>query len=295
VTRGFQRVDIAPLRAATGKHDAREVTDSALRILSEPRDRPLYLWLHYFDAHPPYGPPPGAKPPDHDDRTFYTEELGYIDEQLGRLIDAVDHRSEPVYLVITSDHATSFHPVPESRHFHYGYDIYTSTLHVPLVFHGPGIRTGRNDHVVATMDVTPTMANLFGLNPKGRFEGTSLAAELLNGTTDPDRLVFHEFYLPENVFRGHGDPLEFVSARTDRYDLVLNRKHGSYELYDWNADYWEQNDLYEELAHTPEVAHLRSLLAAFVQRYNPVSVSPTMPALGSRPGSNRAGFPAVEP
>jgi arylsulfatase A-like enzyme len=294
VTRGFQRVDASPLRAATGKHDAREVTDSALRVLSEPRDKPLYLWLHYFDAHPPYGPPPGARPPARDDHTFYTEELGYIDEQLGRLIEAVDHRSEPVYLILTSDHATSFHPVPESRHFHYGYDIYTSTLHVPLVFHGPGIHAGRDDHVVATMDVAATMANLFGLNAKGRFEGTSLASELLNGASDAGRLVFQEFFLPENVFRGHGEPLEFVSLRTDRYDLILNRKHGSYELYDWTADYWEQNDLYEEQAHTPEVAHLRSLLGAFVMRYASASVTPTMPALGSKPGSSRAGFPAVE-
>jgi arylsulfatase A-like enzyme len=294
ITRGFQRVDSTPLRAATGKHDAREVTDSALQVLSQTRDRPLYLWLHYFDAHPPYGPPPGVKAPSRDDRTFYTEELAYIDAQLGRLIDAVDHRSEPVYLILTSDHATSFHPVPESRHFHYGYDIYTSTLHVPLIFHGPGIHAGRNDHVVATMDVAATMANLFNLNAKGRFEGTSLATELLNGTNDPSRMVFQEFYLPENVFRGHGDPLEFVSLRTDKYDLILNRKHGTYELYDWTADYWEQNDLYEELARTPDVAHLRSLLSGFVMRYASALVTPNMPSLAPQQFSGRSGFPAVE-
>ncbi len=294
VTRGFQRVDSAPLRAATGKHDAREETDSALRALSEPRDKPLYLWLHYFDAHPPYGAPPGVQPPSRDDRTFYTEELGYIDQQLGRLFDAINHRSEPVYLILTSDHATSFHPVPESRHFHYGYDIYTSTLHVPLFFHGPGIRPGRNDHVVATMDVAATMANLFNLNTKGRFEGTSLATELLNGSTDSTRLVFQEFYLPENVFRGHGDPLEFVSVRTDKWDLILNRKHGTYELYDWTADYWEQNDLYEELARTPDVAHLRSLLGGFVMRYASATVAPSLPSLAQQPFSGRSGFPAVE-
>jgi choline-sulfatase len=292
VTRGFQNVDAAALHAATGKHDAREVTDEALRIMSAQRDKPLYLWVHYFDAHPPYGPPPGVTPPDKDDRTYYTEELQYIDQQLGRIIDAVDARTEPVYLVLTSDHATSFHPVPESRHFHYGYDIYTSTLHVPLIFHGPGIKPGRNDHVVATMDVAPTIANLFNLNTKGRFEGTSLAPELLNGTSDADRMTFHEFYLPENLFRGHGDPLEFVSLRTDKLDLVLNRKHGTYELYDWIADYWEMNDLYEERARTPEVAHLRSLLGAFILRYDSASMS--LPSPATRPGSSRSGYPAVE-
>lgn len=293
VTRGFQRVDTSALHANTGKHDAREVTDAALAALSEEREKPLYMWVHYFDAHPPYGPPPGVKPPDRDDRTYYAEELAYIDRQLGRLIDAVDHRPEPLYLIVTSDHATSFYPIAGVRHWNYGYDIYTSTLHVPLIVHGPGLRTGQADHVVSTMDVAPTMANLFNLNTKVRFEGTSLAPELLDGASDPNRLVFHEYYLPENVFRGHGDPLEFVSLRTDQYDLILNRKHGTYELYDWRADYWEKNDLYEERGRTPEVAHLRSLLAAFVVRYDAAATE--APAAPWRATVSRPGLSAVEP
>ena len=52
VTRGFQRVDDSAQRA--GKHNAPGVTDAALRILSENRDQPLYLWVHYYDAPPPY-------------------------------------------------------------------------------------------------------------------------------------------------------------------------------------------------------------------------------------------------
>ncbi len=205
ITKGFQRVDTSALSSPAGKHDAAEVTDAALRILSEQRTRPLYLWVHYYDAHPPYGPPPGVTPPDHDDRTYYDEELTYIDAELGRLIDAVDHRSDPTYVVLTADHATSFHPVPEMRHWNYGYDIYTSTLHVPLLFHGPGLKTGRSTDVVSTMDIAPTLANLLGLDTKGRFEGTSLAPELLLAATDPKRMLFHEYDLPENEFRGKGE------------------------------------------------------------------------------------------
>jgi arylsulfatase A-like enzyme len=281
ITKGFQHVDTTALRSFSGHSNAQEVTDAALRILSEQRDRPLYMWVHYFDAHPPYGVPPGvAPPPVRDDRTLYEEELGYIDRQLGRLFDAIDGRSVATYptiLVLSSDHATSFHPVPESRHFHYGYDIYTSTLHVPLIFHGPGLQIGRDDDVVSTMDIAPTLANLLRLNDQGRFEGTSLAWELVKGIDDPKRVLFHEFYLPENIFRGSGDPLEFVSARSNRYDLILNRKRGTYELYDWPVDYYEQRDVYEERARAPEVTHLKSLLGAFVQqksRREPISAAP---------------------
>jgi arylsulfatase A-like enzyme len=295
VTRGFKEVDSSALRSPSGKHDAVEVTDAALRVLSEPRDRPLYLWAHYFDAHPPYAPPPGFHAPDHKDETFYDEELAYIDKELGRLIDAIDHRAEPTYLIVTSDHATSFYPIEGVRHWNYGYDIYTSTLHVPLIIHGPGVRTSRFDDVVSTMDVAPTLANLASLNMKGRFEGTSLLPEALEGKTDPLRTTFHEYYLPENEFRGHGDPLEFVSLRTDKYDLVLNRKHGSYELYDWRADYWEEHDLYEERARTPEVARLRSLLGAFIYRYAAHSALHVPSASNARNTFGARGYSAVEP
>ena len=297
ITKGFQRVDTSALSTPAGKHDAVEVTDAALRILSEQRTRPLYLWVHYYDAHPPYGPPPGIKPPDRDDRTYYDEELAYIDTQLGRLVDAIDHRDDPTYIVLTADHATSFHPVPELRHWNYGYDIYTSTLHVPLLFHGPGLRTGLREDVVSTMDVAPTLANVVGLDTKGRFEGTSLAPELLAGASDSRRMLFHEYDLPENEFRGKGDPLEFVSVRTDQYDLILNRVHGSYELYDWAADYWELHDLYGERARLPEVAQLRAILNTFVFKYRPgaAAAAPTV-MLGGHPlMGRRHTVTAVEP
>ena len=295
ITKGFQRVDTSALSAPTGKHDAVEVTDATLRILSEERTRPLYLWVHYYDAHPPYGPPPGVTPPNHDDRTYYDEEVAYIDAQLGRLIDAVDHRSDPTYLVLTSDHATSFYPVPGLRHWNYGYDIYTSTLHVPLLFHGPAVRTGLSEDVVSTMDVAPTLANLIGLDTKGRFEGTSLAPELLEGKSDPKRMLFHEYDLPENEFRGKGDPLEFVSLRTDQYDLILNRLHGTYELYDWAADYWELSNLYEERARLPEVAQLRAVLNTFVFKYRAGSPAKTPVAIGRSWLGRHHTFAAVEP
>jgi arylsulfatase A-like enzyme len=124
------------------------------------------------------------------------------------------------------------------------------------------------------MDVAPTLANLFHLNDLGRFEGTSLASELLNGVDDPGRVTFHEYYLPENEFYGGGDPLKLVSARTDQYDLVLNRERGTYELYDWTADYYEQRDLYEDQARSPEVARLRSALGAFIVQASPNQTPP---------------------
>jgi choline-sulfatase len=266
MTRGFQHVDASAIPA--GKHNAPQVTEAALRALaSAGRDAPVYLWVHYYDAHSPYGLPPGAPPVEpRSDERLYEAELSYIDKALGPLIAAVEARPEPTYLIVTADHATVFHPDPSTRHGHYGYDLYSATLHVPLILRGPGIPPGRVDGLVSTMDIVPTIADLLRLS-SASFEGTSLLPEALAAKGDPNRVLFHEYYLPERGFRGQ-DPLEIVSVRNARYNLVLDRTRGMYELYDWTADYFERRDLYEDQARSPDVLRLRSLLGSFVLRYH---------------------------
>jgi len=264
VTRGFGHTDASAL--PSGKHNAQQVTDAALRMLSEQRDRPLYMWVHYFDAHPPYGPIAGVDYASRDDESYYRAELTHIDRELGRLLFALEQRPDATYVILTSDHATVFHPNPASRHFHYGYDLYSATLHVPLIIHGPGVTPGRVDGIVSTMDVAPTILDLMKVSQPPQFNGWSLVPEALGNKPDPRRLLFHEFYLPEFVLRGK-DPLQIVSVRDDRWDLILNRDRGTFELYDWRADYYEQHELYESMSRSPEVARLRSSLGAFLQQF----------------------------
>jgi hypothetical protein len=101
------------------------------------------------------------------------------------------------------------------------------------------------------------------------FEGTSLVPELLAGRRDPQRILFHEYYLPERKFVGY-EPLEIVSLHQGPWNLVLNRVRGTFELYDWTADYFEQTDLYERQSRSPDVQHLKLLLASFLNQFSPL-------------------------
>jgi arylsulfatase A-like enzyme len=264
LTRGFQQVDASAVSA--GKHNAREVTDAALRALSMSEQRPTYLWVHYYDAHSPYSLPPGLPDLHQTDEAIYEAELRFIDGEVGRLLAAVEARPEGAYVIVTADHATVFHPDPSTRVGHYGYDLYTATLHVPLTIRGPGIVPGAIDGVVSTMDIAPTITDLLRISDRARLEGTSLLPEMLAREHDASRVIFHELYLPERGFRGD-DPLQLVSVRDDRWNLVLDRAQGGYELYDWTADYFERHGVYEDNSQLPEIQHLRSLLGAFVQQF----------------------------
>lgn len=276
LTRGFQHVDTSAI--GSQKFNAAQVTDAALRALSAAGEEPLYLWVHYYDAHGPYRAPPGYDGP-RDEESFYVASLTFIDSQLQRLFAALDARSDSVYLILTADHATVFHPDPSTRRGHYGNDLYTATLHVPLIVRGPGIAPGRVEELVSTMDIAPTVADLLRVKERPDVEGTSLIPELFTQQRDPGRALFHELFLYERELHGM-DPLEIVSVHQDRFNLVLDRVRGIYELYDWKADYFERRDLYEDDASSPEATHLRSLLGSFVHEFDrhPAPSPPAQPA-----------------
>jgi arylsulfatase A-like enzyme len=126
------------------------------------------------------------------------------------------------------------------------------------------------------MDIAPTILDLMRISPPSQFNGTSLMPELFERQHDAKRYLFHEYYLPEFILRGK-DPLQIVSVRDARWNLILNRDRGIYELYDWPTDYYEQHDLYESMALTPEVGHLRSMLGAFLLQFDN---RPDLAALG---------------
>lgn len=265
LTRGFQHVDTSAV--GSQKFNAARVTDAALRALSAPGEQPLYLWVHYYDAHGPYVAPPDYGDGPRSDEAFYAAALTFVDRQLERLFAAIDARNDPVYLIVAADHATVFHPDPSTRRGHYGNDLYTATLHVPLIVRGPGIAPGHVDDLVSTMDIAPTISDLLNIKDRSEQEGTSLLPELFSNRRDPERPLFHELFLYERELHGT-DPLELVSVRQGRFNLVLDRVHGTYELYDWTSDYFEQRDLYEDEARSPEALRLRALLGSFMEEFN---------------------------
>jgi arylsulfatase A-like enzyme len=50
---------------------------------------------------------------------------------------------------------------------------------VPLIFYGDGIRAGRYDAFVRTVDLAPTLAALAGVKPTERLDGVVLTDALL--------------------------------------------------------------------------------------------------------------------
>jgi len=160
-----------------------DVTAAAAEWLRAHGGAPFFLWVHYFDPHAPYDPPPPY------DKEFagreYDGEIAYADACLGRLLEALEKsgRAGETLVVLASDHGEGLGAHEEKTH---GIFIYDSTLHVPLIVAGPGAAAGRVvEAQVGLADVLPTVLEMLGWPaPKG-LDGKSLAP--LAGPSRPGR------------------------------------------------------------------------------------------------------------
>lgn len=272
-TRGFSIVDDSPVKVRSN-HNAAQVTTQALDLLQRERTEPLFMWVHYYDPHSPYHQPDGVTRFGSSDSDIYDAEVLYTDTHLQPLLEALTARPNTL-TILTADHGTAFHPQPQTRRARYGYDVYTATLHVPLLFHAPFLKPRVWSGVVSTLDIYPTIADLLRLGPPAGLCGSSLAPVLLASDPPPRGPTFHQFYLPERTLRDNEDGLLKVAVRNDEYNLVFNREDGSYELYDWRADYYEMNDLARSTEHRDTFDLLRETLLSFVQAARPGRVGST--------------------
>ncbi|MCB9744118.1 MAG: sulfatase-like hydrolase/transferase [Alphaproteobacteria bacterium] len=150
---------------------ADEVVDDALASL-EGQEGPLFVWLHFFDAHWPYEPPP---PHDmvHAGRP-YDGEIAFADRQLGRFLSWWDETQARSLVVMTADHGEGLGDGGERTH---GFLLHDGTIHVPLILRGEGVGAGeRVTDPVSHVDIVPTVLSIVGLEPHEGLQGRDLRA-----------------------------------------------------------------------------------------------------------------------
>jgi choline-sulfatase len=152
---------------------------------------PFFTWLHFYDPHFPYAPPPPYS------KTFaerpYDGEIAYTDEIIGKTIKLLEPNT---LLIITSDHGESLGEHGENAH---SYFIYDATLRVPLIFHWPGKLSAKQSIAaqVRLVDLYPTILDLASIQSQSKISGTSLKP-MLNGQkiSDPGYASYCETFTP---------------------------------------------------------------------------------------------------
>jgi choline-sulfatase len=223
LARGFERYDDD---IKGNERSARDTTDAALAFLERaPADRPLLLWVHYFDPHAPYEPPDPfaaeyASAP-------YLGEVAAMDAQLGRLVEAFERRAQGrAAMIVAGDHGEGLGDHGESLH---GNLVYQSTMRVPLVIAGPGVEPGVTEAPASIRRVYHTVLDWAGIDAatgEGRASLRHDAAEVVLGEAMKPFLSYG--WRPQ------------VMAVEGRLKAIWA---GQLEVYDVSADPGERTDI----------------------------------------------------
>jgi arylsulfatase A-like enzyme len=138
--------------------DALLTTDAGIKYLGEKAQdgaHPFLLFLHYRCTHDPY-----IKHPEWDfgdsDVDRYDSAMAYCDSQIGRLIDAIDTRTDKdrTAVILFSDHGELFGEHGLTNH---GNSLFEPDVRILLVARVPKGTVRRVDDPVSLMDVAPTI------------------------------------------------------------------------------------------------------------------------------------------
>jgi choline-sulfatase len=262
-----------------------ERTDEAIAWLEDkaPRDEPWTLYLSYQPPHFPltapeeywerYSPAEMDLPFDYpaatdhpivadlhehfqgtdlDKETLRRLRTGYyalvtaIDEQIGRVLDALEStgQDEETVVIYTSDHGE----ILGDHGLWWKCCTYEPAVGIPLVMAGPDVPSGRRvDTPVSLVDLVPTIADITGVPHAAEWSGTSVLP--LFDREDDERVAFSEYhahgprngmfmirkgdykyvYYPDNppqLFDLENDPHELTNlADTEKYAAVQSGLH----------------------------------------------------------------------
>lgn len=195
-----------------------ETTDHALALVDQADpDKPLFIWVHYYDAHNPYEAPPEyeerfvseptlkwGKPKkammnianayqdrqttEADElwfREMYQAEVAFQDAEMGRLLEGLEARGvlADASIVVTADHGEAFF---EDRYGPVGHgpEIDIPLTRVPLIVVPRTGETGVVEELVAVSDVGGTLLGLAGI-PGGLGDGRDLGPALRGESLSP--------------------------------------------------------------------------------------------------------------
>jgi hypothetical protein len=255
---GFSHVELPSHR-----WDAATVTRRALADLEGAHGR-HYLWIHYYDAHTPYGGGDSiggvlaqVAAPSRDE---YAAELATIDTQLGAFLDALEaaERLPRTLLVVTGDHGEAFgeHGVA----FHH-VSAYEQVVRVPAILAGPGVAARRFGGLVTHRDLPATIVGAFaraGAEPDVEEFGRSW----LRLRAAPDGPL-HRFVVIRSgrAVSGRASLSPILAIVEGRFKLVKGLEDTLFELFDELDDPAETRDL--SAAEAVERARLSQHLALF--------------------------------
>jgi arylsulfatase A-like enzyme/Flp pilus assembly protein TadD len=203
---------------------------------------PFFAWLHLYDPHEPYRPPPPFRDVFRD--SPYDGEIAFDDAIVAAVLDRLGQLGlrDSTIVAVAGDHGESLGDHGEETHSMF---VYEPALRVPLIFWRPGlVPAGRVvGEPVRLNDVAPTLLQLAGSPVGDTDQGRSLVPLMEGRAAGSFPPIYAETLLPQ--FYMNWAPLRAISD--GRWKLVEAPRP---ELYDLSSDAGETVNRYDERPQT---------------------------------------------
>lgn len=271
--------------------NAGQINQQVFDWLGHRSGRPYFLFINYVDAHRPYLPPapydrrfgripkavlwhtgfalheghwsqPVSVRERQDLVDGYDNSLNYLDEQVGRLLDTLRTSRDAgrTFVIVAGDHGESF---GEHGTYDHGWNLYREVLQVPLLVAGPGLPAGQRVESVAELrELFPTVIQLALARAGAPVEQASLSRFWTPGSaSETSAPVVSELTRWTRDWRQEA-MLSLVDAR---WQYILD-SNGHAELFDWQNDAAEQQDVGSQAALQTVVERLGSQMESILGR-----------------------------
>ncbi|MFN8549380.1 MAG: sulfatase [Candidatus Eisenbacteria bacterium] len=205
-------------------------------------ERPVFLWVHLYDAHAPWTPaPPFSHLPL---PSPYDQEIAADDAALGTLIAELKRskRWDNTVLAVLADHGEGLGDHGETEH---GIFLYQETTRIPFVLKLPKGMAKRMparkvSTLVSTIDLLPTLLELTGQKPSENLDGKSLAPLLAGKSEEESGLDRHGVYLETLYPKENFGWAPLFAFQTEEWKWIRAPRA---ELYRLAADPGEKSNL----------------------------------------------------
>jgi arylsulfatase A-like enzyme len=221
-------------------------------------EKPFYHFIHFFDAHWPYGPP--AEPFAVDVANPYEAEVAFLDHYFSQWFEWMHNsgRLADTLVVLFGDHGEDLNgwyandkggeEFDHPEEMGHGCLLYDQTVLVPLTFWHEGLKKAEIAEQVRLVDIFPTVMEMLGIEAQHKVDGISLANVLKGEGQVGERVGYSETFYPGEQTKATGGMFNWThdkkAIRIDnRYKIIVHLDSDNVEAYDLTADPLETKNL----------------------------------------------------
>ncbi|MBN2053528.1 sulfatase [bacterium] len=162
----------------------------------------------------------------------YDGEISAVDREVGRLLRELAQLGilDETLIMLLSDHGEGF---DHDYFFTHGDRLYDSSVRIPAILHLPYEPARLTAAPAETVDILPTMYELFNYMGEGGRDGRSFLNEISGG---PAAIPADIFAMTPGLNRAEMSLGPLISIRTSQWKMIMHETSGETQLYSMDDD-----------------------------------------------------------